>query len=439
MVGKGLDIRVVLELMFYASATFFPLALPLSVLLSTIMAFGKLSETYELVAFKSAGVSLLRVMLPLISVVLLICGIAFVFANNFIPKANLKFHSLLFDIRAQRPSFDIKEGQFYSGIDGYVIRISHKVKNSKIVKGVMIYDHTANKGSNIVLTADSGILETGPNQQSLNVLLYHGHRYEEMESNIHVKSSFPLNRQYFESYNLKFDLTAFKLSRTKEELFKNHWEMLNINQLQDYTDSMNRVIDTNLKNVPAFARPFINFYADPKFYTNYKPIPQIPTYKSSYLELTKKESHKSTLEIAMVNSRSLKQLMEEQATALRNNEELRARFEIEWHRKFSLSLACLTLFFIGAPLGAIIRKGGLGMPTVVAIFMFLIFYVLNITFEKSAKQVSIDALSGMWIPTLILMPIGLYLTYKANNDSISFAFFDKLAWKIGKLFKRKKV
>jgi lipopolysaccharide export system permease protein len=422
MVGKGIEWYIIMELLFYASASFVPLALPLSILLSSIMTFGKLSETYELVALKSAGVSLVGIMTPLIIIVLMMSLGAFFFANNTIPFANLKFHSLLYDIRQHRPALDIKEGVFYNGIDNYSIRITKKSQTSNRIYGIRMYDHTQNKGSENVLIADSGVMYTTPDQRYLIVQLYHGARYEEMESSNPTRPTYPTNRQTFKSYNLRFDLSNFKLARTKEELFKDHYEMLNIGQLNEHHDSINRSIDTNFYYLKNAIRPFIKYYQDTVGMKKLILTPNIALNVKELFPTLSDGLKKNVINSSLLNSRSLRQILEEQSNGIENLKDYLVLYDVEWHRKFALSFACLTLFFIGAPLGAIIRKGGLGLPTVVAIFMFLIFYIITIIGEKSAKQGVWTAFFGMWTPTMILLPIGIFLVYRANQDSISFNF-----------------
>ncbi len=439
MVGKGLEWYVIIELLFYASASFIPLALPLSVLLSSIMAMGKLAETYELVSLKSAGVSLIQIMMPLILFAILLSTGAFFFANNVIPSANLKFHSLLYDIRQKRPALDIGEGVFYGAIENYSIRISHKDKKTNKIRGILIYDHTRNNGDDVVMAAESGFMRTVDNDRTLLIDLYNGSRYEEMPSKDYSKPSYPANRQYFKSYAIRFDLSAFTFSRTKEELFKDHFEMLNINQLSYYEDSMRTVVDSQRTFITNFIKPYFHVIKDTTFLFKGKslPIKASLTDHQTMLDYFPAREHKTLTSLALINARTVKTLIDEQSKTIDNYEKQLIRYQIEWQRKFSLSLACLTLFLIGAPLGAIIRKGGMGLPTVVAIFMFLVFYVIYIISEKSAKQGAISPLLGMWMPTIILAPVGIWLTYRANKDSISFNF-DKQKRFIRKLLTRKK-
>lgn len=422
MVGKGLEWYVILKLLFFASASFVPTALPLAVLLSSIMAFGNLAETYELVALKSAGISLARIMVPLITVVSLIAIGDFFFSNNLIPVANLKFQSLLWDVRKARPALDIKEGVFYSGIDNYSIHITHKDKKSQKIEGVTIYDHTHRLGDDIVMVAKSGEMSVSPNQRWLVIKLYDGTRYEDMHDDNHRNMNDPANRLAFKSYEIKFDLSDFKLTRTDENLFKENSVMLNITQLQYYVDSL-RILEKKKLNAGAdFAKQYLHASHDTarlkteKYATTSQPLQA----SEPIVNLLPLQDRENLILRSSQTARALKDMYNAQASEIENLEKEVLKYQIEWHRKFSLSIACLTLFFIGAPLGAIIRKGGIGYPTVVAIFMFLIYYVISIIGERSAKEGAINMFVGMWISTLVLLPIGLYLTYRANRDSIVF-------------------
>ncbi len=433
MVGKGLEWYVILQLLFFASASFVPLALPLSVLLSSIMSFGKLAENYELMALKTAGISLVRVMVPMMTVVLLICGVAFYFANNVIPRANLKFKALLYDIRQQRPALDIKEGVFYGGIDNYVIRIGKKDKNSQKLEDLLIYDHTNSNGNNIVMTAKSGDMTVTKDKKWLIVNLYNGHRYEEIDSKRPDKPTFPASRLSYKSYKMVLDLSGFKFSRTKEDLFKDNYDMLNVAQLQFYIDSLKEGLWQKQKEVKTFTQPYFQFYRDTSYY--YKATVTAPALaeKKSFIQSFPKQEQKLLLGRAHSSASVVKELFRMQAESMTNYRKTIAAYGIEWHRKFTLSLACLTLFFIGAPLGAIIRKGGIGMPTVAAIVMFVVFYVVMIVGEKSAKEEALSVVVGMWLPIMALTPVGFFLTYKANRDTITKAFVLKML-KIFSLF-----
>jgi len=245
LVGKGLEVSVLSELLFYASATFVPMALPLAILLSSLMTFGNLGEYYELVALKSAGISLQRVMLPLINASILISIFAFVFANNIMPVANLKFRTLLHDIRRQRPELNIKPGIFYKGIDNFVIKAGNKNNKTGMMYDVLIYDHTDKRGNTNVTIADSAYMKITEDKSYMLLTLFNGEKYEELpeDRKPHREFTYPHQHSLFNKEIVMLDLSGFGLRRTDENLFKENYEMLNISQLQKQIDSLHTEID----------------------------------------------------------------------------------------------------------------------------------------------------------------------------------------------------
>lgn len=434
LVGKGLEWTIIAKLLFYVSATLIPMALPLAILLSSIMTFGNLGENYELVALKSSGLSLQRIMLPLTILSIFLSVTAFYFSNNVLPKVNLKMYRLLYDVRESKPAFKIKEGTFYSGIEGYSMRVGKKGKDGKSIEQILIYDHTSFNGNNTVLYADSGKMEMSNDKQFLIVTLYRGHRYEEVLNTRENKITHPLVRDIFKEHIINFDMTGFKLILTDEELFKNNYQMFDINQLQDSINSMR--IKSRRKKEEFYNQTSKNYYA------------RINSFNSTVDTIIKRDSKKdflsaytpteqySIIETASNIARSAKAYTETIARDIENNDSLIDKHLIEWHKKFTLSFACLVLFFIGAPLGAIIRKGGMGMPVVVSIVFYIFFHVISITGEKSAREGVIPPYAGMWLASAILLPIGIFLSYKASTDSSLFDI-DIYVRPIKKLFGRK--
>lgn len=434
LVGKGLEWYILTELLIYMMATFVPLALPLAMLLSSIMTFGTFGENYELVATKSAGISLMKLMRPLIFVSAAVCVFAFYFANNIIPVANLKAGALLYDVRQQKPALAIKEGIFYNGIEGYSLRIGEKDEDGQQIKKIMIYDHTQGLGNNKVILAESGSMAMSHDERYLVLILENGRSYEEQLKPRNADPGRPLVRTTFDKQEIRFDLSAFKLQRTNEELFKDHQQMLNLNQLKLAKDTLQERLDQRIadykKNVNTYFQftrdttPSVSAAIDTGYFFNKLP----PNQKTLLIE--------SALNVA----RSLKSYL----TATHDDVDYRLnvirRHEIEFHRKFTLSFAILILFFVGAPMGAIIRKGGLGMPVVVSMFFFILFHVMSITGEKFAREGVLSAAEGMWASTLILLPVGIFLTYKANTDSgiMEKEAYSRMWRRIKKLFRKGK-
>ena len=418
LIGKGLEWYIVTELLFYASANLVTLALPLAILLSSIMTFGNLGEHYELVAMKSSGLSLQRIMFPLILITAFTSMAAFYFSNNIQPIANLKFGSLLYDITHQKPAIDIKEGIFYNGIDGYTIRVAKKENNGNLLKNIMIYDHTSRMGSNKIIIAASGTMGISSSQQYMVLTLNDGYSYDEQGVQDRRRENYPLLRYEFQEQIVRLDLTGFKLTRSDEELFKDNYAMLNVHQLQESLDELD---SAKISKKAEFNKIFAsNFHfkrqAQDTIINKDQPAPTKPEF---YKDLSKPEKVK-VLETALTLSRNAKMQIETLLEENESRDKYIYRHKVEWHRKFTLSFACMVLFFIGAPLGAIIRKGGLGMPVVVSVIFFVIFHVLSITGEKFAKEGIIDSATGMWMASSILLPVGIFLTYKATRDSAIF-------------------
>jgi lipopolysaccharide export system permease protein len=425
LVGKGLEWYIIAKLLFYASSTFVPYALPLAILLSSLMMFGNLGEHYELVAMKSAGISLSRIMKPLIIVSILISLLGFYFSNVILPTANLKFLSLLFDIREKKLAFNIKEGVFYKGIDGYVIRVGKKDQDGNTIRDVMIYDHTKNQGDASLTVAKWGKMELTPDKRFLIFRLFEGTNYEERTDLRNSASTHPFQLTKFNEQYQQFDLSTFQLTRTDEKLFKNNYEMLNTLQLKHDIDSISK---GNEKEKTEFGKLFIHNYffmaandsvkknsriikmsKPPKdLFDGYSPID-----KSRIIESAKNATYNLSENLRSTNDNFF------------NKEKNLHRYEVALQKKFTFSIACFLLFFIGAPLGAIIRKGGLGLPAVISTIFFIMFWVLSITGEKYAIEGVLKAYQGMWIAPAVLLPIGIFLTYKATIDA---SLLDVDAW-----------
>jgi lipopolysaccharide export system permease protein len=435
LVGKGLEWYIIAELLFYASSTFVPLALPLAILLSSIMTFGNLGEHYELVAMKAAGISLRKIMKPLVILSFIISGIAFFFSNNVLPVANLKFKSLLYDVRKQKLAFDIKEGIFYNDMEGFVMRVGSKDDDDKTIHDVMIYNHTDKRGNIDLTVAKYGWMESTQEGRYLILTLFDGYNYRESIDQKNYYDTKPFQRTHFAKEIRRFDLSAFELSRTNEELFKKNYQMLNIRQLNTAIDSLNEIY---FKRKNVVARDFAKQYF---FYSRMDSTAFVKSMESDTgkLEILAGFNSKQTDKImqrALEQARNLKRIVDNYDNDYLSREEHITKHKIAWHKKFTLSFACLLLFFIGAPLGAIIRKGGFGLPVVISVFFFIIYHILSITGEKAAKAGALDVYFGMWLSSIALLPLGIFLTYKATTDS---PLLDTESWKkrFQKLFKKK--
>jgi len=371
LVGKGLELSAILELTGYVPATAIPLALPLAILLSSIMTFGNLGESFELVAIRSAGIPLLRFMKPLIVVSLGVSLIAFIVSNWVIPVAQLKFTTMLYDIRVAKPAFDLKAGIFYTKLPGYAIKIGHKADDGSTIEDVIIYENVSSLQDNIIV-AEKGEMKMSEDKKFLQFDLENGWRYQERGGYATVETEF--YRMGFKHYRKVFDLSSFEVLKTPDSGWK--------------ASSPAPKVD------PAIKR-----------YEDYLPD--------------------STYSLAWQRAVDRMNLIKSSLDVIAPENDLRRREMrytlIEFHKKFSLSLACFVLFMIGAPLGSIIRKGGLGMPLVIAVVFFLVFHVTNMFGEKLSKQDAMTPMGGMWMSTLLLMPIGIWLTWKAMNDAQLFS------------------
>ncbi len=447
LVGKGLEWTIVLRLLFYASATFIPLALPLAVLLSSLMTFGNLGEHYELVAIKSAGISLQKAMKPLTILAILISIGAFLFSNYVFPVANLKFGSLLYDIRQKKLAFNLDEGIFDNELNGYVIRAGRKAKDNKTIYDVMIYDHTQRMGDIKVTVAKKGVMELSPNQKHLIITLYDGYDYNEVTNERGYREKHPFEEIKFKKQILSFDLSQLDLSHTDESLFKNHYSMLNIKQLNHAIDSLSGMLKEReivfrksaLRHYPYLRtpkpKPWKTAGKKPEQKSSEeKTHEKIPEIKYPFLKNFDFDAREHILEYAQQEVHNARDNVLFNADRIvKPRKQLIIRHEIVWHQKFKLSLACLIFFFIGAPLGAIIRKGGLGLPVVISVIFFVIYHVISVTGEKAARTGEMSVFLGVWLSTLVIFPLGLFLTYKATTDS---PLLDTESWR--KYFEKQK-
>ncbi len=416
LIGKGFEWYVILELMYYASASNVSMALPLSILLSSIMTFGTLGENYELVAIKSAGISLQKAMMPLLVLIVFLAISSFVFSDYMLPKANLKFGSLLWDIRNKKLSFLIKEGVFNNSIPGYSIRVDKKKDNGEL-HNVMIYDHTGNNNIAKIIIAKEGLMSKDENHLVLK--LHDGVRYEESSGKgTSYNPRQELTRMRFKETDQKFDISSFKMSRTDEEGFRGNTQMLNLKGLTQKQDSLTK----ELKVVNNSAASNLSSYYKQNNYTKgyTKLLTKVREVKAPVLTTVPKDQKLAVVQGALDQANSIKQTASGRMTDYADRIKQIIKVQIEYHKKFTLAASCLLLFFIGAPLGAIIRKGGLGLPVVVAIVFFLIYHIISTVAEKSAIQGSLTPFFGMWLAIVVLSPLGAFLTYKATVDSALF-------------------
>ena len=454
LAGKGLGIKLYVQLLFYFGFNMTPLACPLATLLAALITFGNLGEHFELTALKSAGISLLRAIQPLFIFVIMLSFGIFLSNSYLIPKTNLKAYSLLYDLRNKKPALNIKQGIFYQGIPGYNIKVNKKLADNKTLQDVIIYNHTKGLGNTDVIIAHSGKMYTIDHGQYLVIELFEGNQYSE-ELSENSKTKIPkLYRTKFEANKVTLDLSSFQLHRTKEELFSENKSMKTIGRLtQDIDTIQTALIKTKEKGIKAFfnhlpaidsailknealqqQKSFIAHLNDTINMSNYKaqinlrdtsenknpmylgmllnnknmPIKHA-SFSSSYLAKTTHE--------ALEKTKGLQNLL---ATHIKESNELQKKitgYVIEKYKKLSLAVSCLVLLLIGAPLGAIIKKGGIGIPVLISIGFFVIYYIMMMVGEDWAKANIISTVMGIWLPNIALLPIGIFFLIQAKRDA----------------------
>jgi len=428
LVGKGLEFKVLAEMLFYAAFGLLPYAFPLAMLLASIMTFGALGEDYELVAMKSAGVSLFRIMRPLIIIAVSVTIIAFYFANNILPVTNLKFTTLMVSVKQQRPEMVLQEDVFNNGMDGYSIKVGKKDSKTNMLYDLKIYDHTKNKSNESVTVADSGYLRITEDKKYMVLRLFSGVNYQDITENTRSRKDRqkrPFRTDKFEEQIIRVKVRNFEFNRRDEGIFRNWYRMLNIRQLALQEDTLNMDYYKRLRaymlqiNVnPAISSQIYNFTATHDSLKRRKTVESDTIYNFDEVfdgidKWVKAEIVANALQDARDNKQNLNlyqgQLYEKKKTI--------NKYQMERHRKFTLSIAVLIFFFIGAPLGAIIRKGGLGMPVVVSILLFIAYYIVSMMGEKSAREDVWQMVGGMWFSSLIFLPVGIWLSYKAATDA----------------------
>lgn len=508
MVGKGLPFSVLAELMAYASATFVPMALPIAILFASIMTMGSFGERYELVAMKAGGISLRRVMMPLAFVALLLTGVAFYFANNVLPVAMLKYKMVLFDVTRKKPALNIKPSEYYTDIEGYVIRANEKDPEDGTLRDIVIYDQTHRATGTTVVAAECGRMATSPDDRYLILTLYNGNTYQE-ETEGDKRHTRPFTALGFQEQVMTFDLSSFAFNKTDGDFFKGNYQMMNIAQLKEsithlekgrnghysqfregILDRMrglkttrpeviakhNTIIeealrdsdsaynatpgtvsakqgdagiaatDNTLSKEEALAQEkrdsMTNLFRmtlkaamgqspedqdkDRKANTNVlEATPaegsmtlqqqDIPVYNAQVLASLSPQERERVIRKARENMRASQNEVRMYKDMLQADNEYINRHYIEWQRKYTLSIACLVLFLVGAPFGSIVRKGGLGLPLVASVLFFVFYYMIGMIAEKSVREGALGP-EGMWVSTAIMVPIGIVLTWYATGD-----------------------
>ncbi|MEO5599540.1 MAG: LptF/LptG family permease [Cyclobacteriaceae bacterium] len=515
IIGKDLGWEVLSQLLFYFAIFMTPVAMPLAVLLSALITFGNLGEHFELTAIKAAGISLVRILLPIFFFVVVLTGIAFYINNNLVPKAALEAYSLLYDIKQKKPALDLKEGAFYYGLPDISIKVNKKFPDGITLKDIIVYDHRKNDGNKEVTVADSGRMSTILDERYIKFELFNGYNYSEGNSNEREMAgqknsqAETLSRSKFYKTQVVFDLSSFQLSRTDKKWFETNRIMRNLSELDMDIDSINREVLQQELNHYLYKPTYFSFYNKdsltmPQYLSDFKqkrdsvnrykfmpkqtieakpalndsiarqpllnPIVQaersklarlknrkvekstvdsIPQAKPRLAKKTNALSEKSALTdsvfLAKVDSvyglppnhgiiqaatnmaRQVKSQVLNSNSAIENYKKEKIVFEIQWHKIIASSFMCIAMFLIGAPLGAIIKRGGLGVPFLISILFFIVYYLLNMQGEKLAKQDLVSPLIGIWAADGILLLIGIVFLQQARVDA---RLFDADAYRV---------
>lgn len=433
LVGKGLDTWVIIELLCYATINMITYGLPLTMLLAAIMTMGNLGENYELLAMKSAGMSLMRILKPLIALVLVVAVGGFFIINDLVPYTNRKMASILYDINRQKQTLEFQDGLFFNGIDNMSIRVEKQDDKTGLLHNVLIYDNRNSNGNMTTTIAESGYIRLSDNKKYLLVTLFNGETYEQTRNSQWYNKS-TLRRHVFERQDGTIPMSGFDFERSDESAFGNGHQTSNINQLQHSIDSLDLLVNSAtaksydpLLNQQIFAKDnSILMMPDDSLYVDHRgfrlmqaadSLPALGTRDKNAIWKSARSTAKGSRNMFAFDESTAKEALNQLY-----------RSKNEWHRKLAFPVAIIIFFLIGAPLGAIIRKGGFGTPIVISVLFFVVYYVISISGEKNAREGEWSSLAGMWISAIVLTPIAIYLTYKATNDS---ALLD-IDWYVGR-------
>ena len=433
LVGKGVEISVLAEFFIYAVASVVPLALPLAILLASLMTFGNLGEKTELTAMKAAGVSLFRIMRSLTISIMIICGGAFLFSNYVLPRSQVKLWALIFSLRQKSPELEIPQGEFYDGIDGYNIYVRHKDPKIGMLYDMMIYDYSEGFQNATVMVADSGQIFFTEDNKHLLLRLYSGESFENLDRKqkraTKSEKNIPYRRESFAQKQLLIDFDM-EFNRYDENVLSDQHVSKNVGELLYSIDSVQVLAHQRSAEQSAVIVESKYFGREREskrdIETEAQGAPSDRIYDVDTLlsKLSADERYRAA-NSAMEKAKVQRDQIDYNALMLNDYQRYIRRHEIELYRKFTLAFACLVFFFIGAPLGAITRKGGLGMPVVISVVMFIVYYIIDNTGYKMAREALWPCWAGMWLSSMVLLPIGIFLTYKAATDS---ALFNPEAW-----------
>jgi len=439
LAGKDLDMGIVLKFLLYFSPKLVPLVLPLSILLTSIMTFGNFAENYEFASMKSAGISLQRAMRNLTYFIVFISLTAFFFANNVIPAAEFKSINLRKNIAKLKPAMAITEGIF-NDVGNFNIKVNKKSgDNNQYLDDVIIHQKSARGGNYTVIKANNGELVGSTNSDILSLILYDGNYYDEIQQkNPSKRANKPFTKSAFEEYVINIDISNFNNVDLDDENYRNSQGMLKVSELNESIDSLSTSYNDELNK---FADVIYRRTGATMFTSNFTPVDTLKSFDNSILELydTSDALQIISLSTGMVNASLSNVTVKE--SEFKNSLKQLNKFEIALHEKYALGVACIILFFVGAPLGAIIRKGGMGLPMVIAILIFLTYHFIGIFTKNSAEEGQMSPFLAAWFSTLVMLPLGIFFTYRATTDQGLLSFgnimepFNKIIKKSG-LFRK---
>lgn len=410
--GKGLELEVILRIFGYASVSLVVLALPVSVLLASLFTMGNFGEQYELAAMRASGRPIRWILRPMIVATIVIGGISFYLSSYVVPVTNLKLYSLIYDIKQLKPTFSLEPGHFNSDIDQYVIRIGGKDLDKEMLYDVMIYDHTQGMGNDKMVVADSGFMKVDPYGSYMNMWLFSGASYETVyEDKGRATETESFVRIKFNALYYNFDISGFNLERTAEEDFASHHYMLNLTDLDYSMDTVLIEADTVIQEFRTYLGE--NAHIDSSFLALSDTVLEIK--EENIIMTFPKYKRREIIRRARTNSESLMRASEVTQDRFTDKAERYRNYLIEFHGKFSLPMACIIFLFIGAPLGAVVRKGGVGIPILISIVFYLLFYVLMIQGKKMATEEAVPVWFGSWMPIIFLTPLAVLFTYQSAS------------------------
>ena len=445
LVGKGLSMKVILEFLAWGSATMLPLSLPLATLLASMMTLGSLGENNELLAIKAAGISLQRILIPLGICCAVISVGAFFISNDLIPVAYNKIYTLRDDIGKTKDEIKIPSGTFYNGIEGYILRVNEHNDETGMMNGVMVYNHTKNKGNTSLTIADSAMMKMSKDKTYLTFILYNGTNYEETNDKKYRDTTLQLQKIDFLRQEMVIPLENYAFQKSDSSRFADQVKSMNLKQLQHSQDSIGTLDSTEKEENLSTIRKSRTLRYNAQLDTSTRNIPKTPFNMEIAGEWKSIKSELEALEKAKKNAEEIQMSLESFSRYRYHHNYTLRLIDIEILKKFALSIACLIFFFIGAPLGAIIRKGGLGVSAIISVLFFVAYWVIDISGTKLAKDGAVGPFAGVFFSSYVLLPTGLFLSWKAINDSAIFSTdslkngFRKIKAKIMGFFKKTRI